>query len=429
MAWHVSNSAGILASRFHSNSFTTLPLYAPKAAVEITTVQVGQAGSEMSGVRRATLTEIFAAMDSDKDGKVSLGEYRSAIASKTMQKFFAFIDGKGVADGFLTIGEWLAGMGEIGAAMSDAEFLADLKKLLSDLDIPVDMDKAAPPPLDREALLRKVFASCDDDGSGALSVSEFAELAASQSGIAMAMQEAVFAMLDANSDASLSADEFVKHNLASGERLEDAEFAAQVAQWQALADARSVKSAEPAPPAAEETAVVSGHAQAEELFEKVSEGDVDGLTALLDAGVPAACVNDEGSTALIVAAEGEGECVTLLLARGCPVNHQNAEGLTALMQGVKYEDISIVQAIFGAGASLEPKDSDGHTAVDLARELADPEICNLLTGESKTMEERAPPSMGEGTARRNSVSGHNIEEFTEKAEQAEGFRVLTPLAT
>ena len=312
MAWHVSNSAGILASRFHSNSFTTLPLYAsePKAA-------------------------------------------------------------------------------EVKAA-----------------------------PLDREALLRKVFASCDDDGSGALSVSEFAQLAASQSGIAMTMQEAVFAMLDANSDASLSADEFVKHNLASGERLEDAEFAAQVAQWQALADARSVlKSAEPAPPAAEETAVVSGHAQAEELFEKVSEGDVDGLTALLDAGVPAACVNDEGSTALIVAAEGEGECVTLLLARGCPVNHQNAEGLTALMQGVKYEDISIVQAIFEAGASLEPKDSDGHTAVDLARELADPEICNLLTGENKKMEERAPPPMDDGNVRRNSVSGQNIEEFTETYEQ------------
>ena len=50
---------------------------------------------------------------------------------------------------------------------------------------------------------------------------------------------------------------------------------------------------------------------------------------------------------------------------------------------------------------------------DLARELADPEISNLLTGESKTMEERAPPpSMGEGTARRNSVSGQNIEDFT-----------------
>ena len=319
MAWHVSNSAGILASRFHSNSFTTLPLYAsePKAAPEVKAAEV-----------------------------------------------------------------------------------------------------KAPPPLDREALLRKVFASCDDDGSGALSVAEFAQLAASQSDIAMAMQEAVFAMVDANTDSTLSIDEFVKFNLANGEGLEDAEFAAQVAQWQALADARSVlKSAEPAPPAAEETAVVSGHAQAEELFEKVSEGDVDGLTALLDAGVPAACVNDEGSTALIVAAEGEGECVTLLLARGCPVNHQNAEGLTALMQGVKYEDISIVQAIFEAGASLEPKDSDGHTAVDLARELADPEICNLLTGENKKMEERAPPPMDDGNVRRNSVSGQNIEEFTETYEQ------------
>ena len=322
MAWHVSNSAGILASRFHSNSFTTLPLYAsePKAAAEVKAA-------------------------------------------------------------------------------------------------PEERDPPAPAPLDREALLRKVFASCDDDGSGALSVSQFAQLAASQSDIAMAMQEAVFAMLDANSDASLSADEFVKFNLANGDGLEDAEFAAQVAQWQALADARSVKSAEPAPPAAEETAVVSGHAQAEELFEKVSEGDVDGLTALLDAGVPAACVNDEGSTALIVAAEGEGECVTLLLARGCPVNHQNAEGLTALMQGVKYEDISIVQAIFAAGASLEPKDSDGNTAVDLARELADPEICNLLTGENKKMEERAPPPMDDGNVRRNSVSGQNIEEFTETYEQ------------
>ena len=134
MAWHVSNSAGILASRFHSNSFTTLPLSAsaPKAA-------------------------------------------------------------------------------EVKAA-----------------------------PLARAALLRKVFASCDDDGSGALSVSEFAQLAASQSDIAMAMQEAVFAMVDANTDSTLSVDEFVKFNLANGEGLEDAEFAAQVAQWQALADARLV---------------------------------------------------------------------------------------------------------------------------------------------------------------------------------------------
>ena len=145
MAWHVSNSAGILASRINSNSFTTLPLYAsePKAAAEVKAA-------------------------------------------------------------------------------------------------PEERDPPAPAPLDREALLRKVFASCDDDGSGALSVAEFAQLAASQSEIAMAMQEAVFAMVDANTDSTLSVDEFVKFNLANGEGLDDAEFAAQVAQWQALADARLV---------------------------------------------------------------------------------------------------------------------------------------------------------------------------------------------
>ena len=98
---------------------------------------------EMSNRRKATLTEIFAAMDADHDGNVSLDEYRAAVASTTMRSFFEYIDGKGVADGFLTLGEWLAGMSEIGASMSDAEFLDELKKLLVDLDIPVGLDKAS----------------------------------------------------------------------------------------------------------------------------------------------------------------------------------------------------------------------------------------------------------------------------------------------
>ena len=113
----------------------------------------------------------------------------------------------------------------------------------------------------------------------------------------------------------------------------------------------------------------------------MSEGDVDGLTALLDAGVPAACVSDEGSTALIVAAEG-GASASRCSSRGCPINHQNAEGLTALMQGVKYEDISIVQAIFEAGARSSRR-TPTTTRRSISRASADPEICNLLTGENK----------------------------------------------
>ena len=84
---------------------------------------------------------------------------------------------------------------------------------------------------------------------------------------------------------------------------------------------------------------------------------------------------------------------------------------------VKAAEVKAPSPLDREALSLEPKDSDGNTAVDLARELADPEICNLLTGENKKMEERAPPPMDDGNVRRNSVSGQNIEEFTETYEQ------------
>ena len=92
--------------------------------------------------------------------------------------------------------------------------------------------------LDREDLLRQIFAMCDDDKTGFLSVQEFQQLATKDDARSMSMQAAVFAMVDANADGKLSADEFVQHNLASGEALADAEFEAQAAQWKTLADAR-----------------------------------------------------------------------------------------------------------------------------------------------------------------------------------------------
>ena len=82
-----------------------------------------------AGAAEARLATIFKAMDTDLDGKVSLAEYRSAVAGETMRAFFEYIDAQGGADGELTLGEWLAGMGQLGAAMSDAEFrVAELRR-------------------------------------------------------------------------------------------------------------------------------------------------------------------------------------------------------------------------------------------------------------------------------------------------------------
>ena len=164
-------------------------------------------------------------------------------------------------------------------------------------------------------------------------------------------------------------------------------------------------------------AVVAGHAQSSELFEAVGEGDLGALAQLLAAGVPASCVDDDGNTALMAAAEGESECAAMLLEHGCPVNHKNSEGKTALHQAVQYEDADCVRLLLGAGASADMKDNDGASPVSIAKELADGEILEALTGkppEPKAAVESAADVQlaAGGRARRNSVSADEIESFT-----------------
>ncbi len=71
------------------------------------------------------------------------------------------------------------------------------------------------------------------------------------------------------------------------------------------------------------------HERSEELFSAVGDGDAAALGALLEAGVPATCVDDDGCTPLIHAAEGESACVELLLPRSAGhINRRSADGTT-----------------------------------------------------------------------------------------------------
>ena len=69
---------------------------------------------------------------------------------------------------------------------------------------------------------------------------------------------------------------------------------------------------------------------------------------LLGKGVPVDSTDDEGNTALLLAAEGEPEIVDICLKHGANVNHQNSEGLSALMCAVKYEDEAIITLLVEA---------------------------------------------------------------------------------
>ena len=167
-------------------------------------------------------------------------------------------------------------------------------------------------------------------------------------------------------------------------------------------------------------ALVKEHPRSAELFEKVSEGDVDGLRELLADGVPAACIDEDGNTALIAAAEGESECAQVLIEARCPVDHQNDDGVSALMKAVEYEDIEVVRIFLAAGASLDAANNDGATAVEMAKGLADPEIYGLLTGTKVEHKEREAPAGGDGEEpkRRNSVSQQNLADFTDAFQDA-----------
>lgn len=68
------------------------------------------------------------------------------------------------------------------------------------------------------------------------------------------------------------------------------------------------------------------------FFNAVAEGDVDEVDEIIAENVPLDSQDEDGNTALILAAEGEPQIVEVLIAAGCNLNLQNEAGVTALMR-------------------------------------------------------------------------------------------------
>ena len=157
------------------------------------------------------------------------------------------------------------------------------------------------------------------------------------------------------------------------------------------------------------------HERSEELFSAVGDGDAAALGALLEAGVPATCVDDDGCTPLIHAAEGESACVELLLPRSAGhINRRSADGTTALIAAVKYEDVTIVNLLLGAGADPQAADDSGKSATDYAHEANDEGLLRAIRGEATPRSARRASRAGQDKplARRQSVSDNTLEGFT-----------------
>jgi len=94
-------------------------------------------------------------------------------------------------------------------------------------------------PLDRALLMRNTFRTCDFDQSGTIDKKEFSNLSENQDQASLAIQLAVFDLVDTSGDGLIQQDEFVAFNIDSGEKLSDMDFATQTALWIQLAKKRS----------------------------------------------------------------------------------------------------------------------------------------------------------------------------------------------
>lgn len=108
-------------------------------------------------------------------------------------------------------------------------------------------------------------------------------------------------------------------------------------------------------------------------------GKVDIIKKWLNKGGDVNAKNNEGSTALTVAAEsGHTELVKLLLAKNADPNVKTENGWTVLMYASQHGHNDVIKALLGSGAKIEEKKKDGVTALIIASSNNQPETVRLL---------------------------------------------------
>ena len=124
-------------------------------------------GHLASSHRKLLLRRVFARMDVDKSGTVSLEEFKAIanddVGADNSAAFFKWIEGAtGNNDGDLTSDEWVPFVLEMEAGSTDEEFHQLVDDWLSVLE-----------KKRRTTLLRQVFAKMDADSSGEVDLAEF----------------------------------------------------------------------------------------------------------------------------------------------------------------------------------------------------------------------------------------------------------------
>lgn len=117
------------------------------------------------------------------------------------------------------------------------------------------------------------------------------------------------------------------------------------------------------------------------LFEAVEEDDEEALEEAIEEGADLEGRNDEGYTALIMAAElgAETACEVLLVNDANPNDQNEDTGYTALHAAAAAGNSGIVEMLLESEADPSVKDSDGKTALQVAQDAGEAECEELLS--------------------------------------------------
>lgn len=238
--------------------------------------------------------------------------------------------------------------------------------------------------------------------------------------VALARAEQGFEPVALQQPATESTAAAVAHAVSAGVKEDAASLTLEIQPIDHLAAEEAPPIAISAPPVYEGPVYEPAtHDRSSEIFEAIDSGDAGALATLLEEGVPAGVVDDNGNTPLHKAAEGETECAKVLVSKldaaSGVFEARNVEGETCLMVAIKYEDATLCSTFAAAGALCTQE------VIDKARTGEVPEVISAVTGEEVAA--RAVVDRGDDAQRRVSVSGGNVEEFTKTYNNEQGVEV------
>ena len=117
----------------------------------------------------------------------------------------------------------------------------------------------------------------------------------------------------------------------------------------------------------------------EELFLASQNGDIERVNQLLAEGADIEARNENGTTALMIAAFlGHTATMQALLAQGADIDAKDAEGYDALLYAVENGHIANVQALLVKGADIEASNENRPTALIHAARCGHTEVVQAL---------------------------------------------------